>query len=607
MPIIAPRYQPDGVRIGSQPTPQVRPDMSSARAVQAVGDTIASLGESFQHARNVGEQRVRAQNVADETAGEYAFQKYKQDIDREYAKFSVEAVGDKIASSREAFDNKIKDNSHSNYTADMTPGATQAFSRRAELYIGDRQIAADTVAHTRFKAFTVRVAGQEVNESIELAAMNLAGGKQEAAATQMGRAGAAASRIFDASGEDISQEIVPKSYYGALGILVKEDPLKSLYFYQENKDSFGKYSGDAQKVVAAAADTVSVSVYTEIASRGRDSSGNLNPTAMQDNIKAAENNPNDWVDPKLAPILSLDDQRRDRIESNMRQLLAADQAQRASIGHNLMAQVDALYLQPGGEGLANAFVASSGDSINRMLPEDVVKLKAKMNAGPTVTDQSQLVAVENWFDVAETKEEYDNAMARSASFVISVADRKRLAERYRKDVSAIGSEIDSVSKYTKTLWEETYKRNIPSFRDASAKDQLSESENADIQSYKNHAAKVIEILRGSDGKGVKSASPEDIRKAFQKAAAQIDISVDAERVTLPFADATAADIATGLKNDKQERRKIALDIMARKARLGTRFENQDPGEESTLSNMVEYMRTNTIYGHVTDTYRDLFK
>jgi hypothetical protein len=256
MAITAPRYNPSGVHVGSMPTPMVKADTSTASALQTVGDTIASLGKSAQYVQEMQAKRAAIQKDADETAGEDAFHKLKQDVTAKYNEFSVNAVGDKTAGELKKFRDYSKAIDLTTYGGELSVGAQAALKKRADFYMRDTEIAADTVAHARLMNFQDKTGRVEIADAVGAAAMAQAGGNKADALFQVGRAVAASTRVFAASGENLGDRIIPEVNWQTLQIFNKEDYTKAASFYTERKGSFGAYEAAANKQAQKALDTV---------------------------------------------------------------------------------------------------------------------------------------------------------------------------------------------------------------------------------------------------------------------------------------------------------------------------------------------------------------
>jgi hypothetical protein len=239
---VAPRYQPEGVRIGEMPVPTAKADMSGANAMAAIGDTFATLGK----AADVYQHRQKMRQVYDDTVGEEAFKKWERDRESDYNTFKIEAQGSNVPDKRTWFDQQIKGDV-SSYTKDLKPEQVAAFEKRRTFRADTFNQAANNHALIKSNEHVINVSTVEYQDSLSNAAAAKAGGDIKGYMMSIGRANDARSRRQVITGEKYDPvEDVYDANAGALKILSSNDDFEATTeFYEKNKGNFGKYEKNA--------------------------------------------------------------------------------------------------------------------------------------------------------------------------------------------------------------------------------------------------------------------------------------------------------------------------------------------------------------------------
>jgi hypothetical protein len=578
MAITAPRYNPSGVHVGSMPTPMVKADTSTASALQTVGDTIASLGKSAEYIKDTRDQRAKleAQNRLTKVRGLYLDWEAQAEADN--AKNIGEMVGARSMPKLQEYKDKLSSEDLGKYTKDLAPDELEEFNR----LVSRRKITLDSTASQRAlaenKRFTIEVNGTMLTRNVTIAATNLVTGDNESAAGYLQEAQTSAMVIADQRGMSNEQKNMLLSdtraaaYNEAFSIAVKESPERAVTFYEANKGQFGNHTPDVERAMAPVYDAVSIDRHAAAYAGMRDADGNLTEQGMQDAMSGKVEVPD---------TMKLDDQRKYKLQSRLQAILADDVASRKQLGNQLLSNIDGLMTDVNGHSKAQAFVEQNPNYVKRMMPEDRIALTKKLLAGPTVTDVPALQNLEAKLQVANTEEEIAAIAAESGKQVISSADRQRFISATEAKRANLGSKEEKITKDVKKLWEDAYKRQVPEYRSVEGK-KLSDDEMKDINSYRNTALLVNDLLKGTE-----KPSPLDIQKAFQTATSEFKRSDKSGGVIVaPYADVPEAERAEALKGIRRAARQqagIAGIAMRREAEgLGP-----DPGAPSTLSMLLD--------------------
>ena len=563
---VAPRYQPDGVRVGSMPTPQVRPQTGLAEGLASVGESLAGIGRTIDRAQEF-------KTAADDAMAQEAFTRYKRDRDADYDKFKTDANGVNIAKSYESF-NSTLDGDVQAYVKDLSPEQQASFEKRRQFQNETYRKAADGYTHAKSVTFIAETSTQEMQSAVEDAAMASVSGDVERYTASMGRAIKASDTREKAVGmRTPSDDLIAASRYKALDILVKSSPEEAISYYEKYQTQMGQFSDNASKLVQVSADKVSVKRHMDVVLTGaRDANGNLDASlAGQAMAKAEQAYASD-------PLLRMDDQRRQVIQEQFGQVMAADSAERKATGDAVLRNIDAIYTQPNGHLAAKQYIQGEGSmALKRMRPEERVALTKKLMAGPTVTDEAERAQLNSMIDSATQEQDFAAIESLALTRVLSVRDREELQNRLTAGKGYAGKAEGQVRSKVKSLWEEAYQRNVPSWKDAGSERQLTDGEHADIAAYKAHADEVWSRLSN-----VQKPTDADIQKLFKEVSAKVQLPDGSGGVIdKPYATTTVSERSDAKAAQKKEdRRNAAMDVMQKRreeAGLGP-----DPGEPSTV-------------------------
>ena len=583
MAITAPRFQPGGVHVGSMPTPMVRPDMSGANSLAAVGETIASLGKSAQYAQDTIEKRDRleAQNRLTKVRGLYL--DWEVTAEAEHAKATGQMVGSKAVTGLADYGKSLKSEDMTAYTKDLSPDELQEFSRLVDRRKVTLGTSASQHALAENKRYTIDVNSRTAARHLTTAATNLVAGHDAEAAVYLRDAQAAVALVADQQGASkeyqkvIWEDTRASAYKEAMSIAVSTSPEAAVRFYEKNKGAFGKFSDDVQRAAMPMYDAVSVNKHADAYNRMRDEHGNLTQDAMVKVLKGEGETGVNYI----GDAFRLDEQRKLSLQTRMSAMLAVDTAQRKQLGDEVLGNIDARMMEPNGHLKAKSFAAESPKIVGRMTIEDRLALNRKLYEGPTVTDVPALHNLEAKLNTANTEQALSDLETSSHSQLLSAHDRQAFGMAVEKARSNLGSKEDKIKKDVKTLWEEKYQRKIPGYRTTEEK-PLSPGEIKDINSFRSFAILVNDKLSR-----IEKPSQLDIERTFNAAAAEFKMPDGSGGViTLPYADVPEADRANALRGVTRARRhqlaanKIAT--MREEAGLG-----MDPGEPSTMRVLMD--------------------
>jgi hypothetical protein len=239
------------------PVPTVKADMSGANSLAAVGDTLASLGQTADRVQAVRAQRENAKKQADETAAADLAMEWKSRNEAKRDEFKLKAIGQNTYDAYDSFTKGLETDTGDDLLEGKSEGVRTEFNRRATMYRRDIQAAADQHATFEHRRYTLNVAGKEMETASGQAALALARGDNEAYAGYMAQAGVAGRRVEEATGVKMDADgLVTKSRYDALRVLNQESPDEAVKFFDANQKQFGKYADDAARVVAGSQNKV---------------------------------------------------------------------------------------------------------------------------------------------------------------------------------------------------------------------------------------------------------------------------------------------------------------------------------------------------------------
>ena len=149
---VAPRFNPDGVRIGSMPVPQVRPQTGLAEGLASVGESIAGLGKTVDRVQDRQEQRealAKAQQAASlrasTTAGTDAAMVWRERNESRLAKMRQAKMGN-VYDAYEKFDSESSADDGQDLIENLDPIAKEAFNKQTALWRMDLNTKAQTFA-----------------------------------------------------------------------------------------------------------------------------------------------------------------------------------------------------------------------------------------------------------------------------------------------------------------------------------------------------------------------------------------------------------------------------------------------------------------------------
>ena len=332
----APRFQPSGVSVGGMPTPQVRPQTGMAEGVAAAGETIASLGKSYQFAKDVQERRAKIEEASNETAGELAFQKWNQAQKARYDKFQTDAQGEKIGKVRDEFVSGLAGDT-SAYTKDLSPQAIAAFEKRRSLQSQTYSDSAGNIAHDRSGRFIVGVKQAEYKESAERAAAAAAGNDMVGFITNVDRGWAAKQETAKITGEKVDD--AGRSAYraaalvGALELVKRQgSDVATVDFYERYKTAFGADAAAAKLLAQDSQDNLtSADVAILAAGLAKQDSGLVDWAAARRYA---------LTDSEHSPSVQA------KIQKSISGMAKAEEEMRASVGEAAMAKLRIAHTMP---------------------------------------------------------------------------------------------------------------------------------------------------------------------------------------------------------------------------------------------------------------------
>lgn len=264
MPTIAPRFQSEGVHVGSMPVPDVKPAMGGAQSLAAIGETLAGLGKTVDRVQDTQARRqafaeaaAREKQRSAETAAADLAMEWKSRNEKRREDFNRSGIGAKVYDEYSKFVDAFEADTGEDLTKDKSPEVATEFKRRTDIYRRDIQSAADQHAFVQNQAYTRVVSERELKASAASASLALASGKTDSYVASLGQAATAAQRLSESTGMPMDKDgLVGGIHYDALRALLADDPRRAVKFFNENSGKFSQYSDDAKRVVSAAEDTV---------------------------------------------------------------------------------------------------------------------------------------------------------------------------------------------------------------------------------------------------------------------------------------------------------------------------------------------------------------
>jgi hypothetical protein len=416
----APRYTPSGVGIGNMPVPNVQPDLSGARGLAAVGDTLESLGRTVSQVQDTQERRAayeaaqaRARDTADDNAASEMLSDWKARADAREAGFvstkkseTIRAYGDYTKGQVASVDEFVA-------SQQMTPGVAQKFKLKASRQLYEYGAKADSHFAVQNRDYTQETqSGQNALHSGQ-AATALARGDNQAAGASLAAAMTSRRKLAEADGmawtpeyqQQQFQELYADVSYSAYKLRSEIDKKAAVIFHQENKGKFGKYENDVAILADGAADHVWTDevVSISIGKGGRDEFGNLSmdrmaavavATATADATEKERGLPG-YVIPGV-DIGGATPERTKMLEEKLKKELDKDEAARKAHGASVLNGIDKVYMErPDGWEVAKQMLNTEQGAavLGRMDEASRATALEKIVSGPNRSNSEHLFKV----------------------------------------------------------------------------------------------------------------------------------------------------------------------------------------------------------------------
>ena len=340
MPTIAPRFNPEGVRVGSMPVPDVKPAMGAANSLAAIGDTIANLGQTMDRVQDnqarrqaFAEAAAREKQRAAETAAADLSMEWKSRNELRREQFNRKGLGGKVYDEYDSFTKALESDTGQDLLKDKSPEVVTEFNRRTNLYRRDIQSAADQHAFVQNQAYTKITSERELQTSASAASLAIASKDQAGYVAHLAQAATAARRLGDTTGMPVDEAgLVGGIHYEALRVLVQQDPRQAVDFHKMHGSKFGKFADDAGRAVAAAQDAV-------VAEDASDTAASM---AQQDNGLVDFSQA--YADAAKYP--GMDDKRIEMANSKLKSMEVAQNQRRTQAGQDAISAAMELSQQP---------------------------------------------------------------------------------------------------------------------------------------------------------------------------------------------------------------------------------------------------------------------
>lgn len=506
---VAPRFVGEGVRVGSMPTPQAQPADGIARGLQDLGQGLAQAGKGIeaykanrQEEAALAERQGRMRQVAAETGGQDAFDKWKQKMDAAYDTFKVEAHGELVGSKRSAFLSAV-DGDPSDFVKDLSPEAAAAFEKRRAFAAQSYKDASGTVALARTREFTVNTASKEIEESASAASLAYAGGDMAGFRVQHGRAYEAMNRIYEITGQRPSDEaFTATARAGAIEHLRQTGSHAAVAdMYRRDK---GNYGAQETRVAALAQDSLDIVEAGDYMAKSlptmQDADGRFQvPDSVVEDMGKMRPG---MAKHTAAAIAQAGKAYRDRSEAISTELM--DQYERAYADM----RGDSFYKD---ENTLRAFVSLPEDLREAVLKrENDIKRNGPGKSNPDIIGQLEVLR-----RAAPGTPEYERYRSLNINTLpLSAADRKAWTKTQLDDMEQTKggfTEEQRVDKVARAMWQQQNKRDLPSFKPGGP-DDWSAADKEAWQQYEQVKAMALGFLR-DEKSGLNIRNEDDIAKA----------------------------------------------------------------------------------------------
>lgn len=515
MPITAPRYTPGGVNVGSMPVPTVKAQTGMAEGLAAIGDTIASLGKTTQRVVVTQERRQQIKADNEETAGENAFRKWKQQMDTAYQKYGIEAHGELVGVKRDEFLSTVTGDD-SSFTADLSEGARLAFAKRKEFQTVVYRDSSGTLALDRNRKFIVDVAKSEVDSSIAQAGTFVASGDEKAYQASLGRAWEAAKRISPISGQSFNYDDFRAQalYAGMQEVKKNGSPEAVAEYYQKYTGAFDgtnlAFEGSAKTLAQDSLDEMQArSLFSEAVAAGSD------PKTGFDAQKAVDALPKDLPSNVQAKVMD-----------GIQKAAQADMAQRKLIATEFMDRLDdaaergitpgVFYSDPMVEAAYYRMTPSQKAAVWKR--EEDIKVYGTKRDNPGIATMLD-VSTKSYPGSAR----YQWAMTVDVSELPLTAASRQGLLKWRTDQAnrdASYTEDEMADKVLTPAFEANRKMKLPSF---SASKELDPEQLSTLEEYKIFSAEVMRSVRETSKKSGKPITQTDINAEAMRRLTPIEV------------------------------------------------------------------------------------
>lgn len=456
----APRFVGEGVRVGSMPTPQAQPADGIARGLQDLGQGIAQAGRGIeayaQGQREQAAERERQAKIAKAsaaTAGQNAFEKWKQRMDAAYNTFKVEAVGEHVGPKRGQFISTLEGPADE-FIKDLSPEAVAEFNQRREFQAQSYRDASGVVALQQTRAFTLDTASRELGEAQDQAAKAYAVGDMDSFRMQHGRALDAGERVYGVTGQKFNyDEFTAGAKAGALKYLRETGSHAAVAdLYRKNKGQFGAQETQAAALAQDSVDFIESQEYLAAnAAQFQDDEGRFK---TPDDLADAMTNMRPGMAKHVSALVAQAHRAyRERSEATAKALM--DTYEQAA----MTMQADVFYKD---ENTLRAFTSLPDDLRESVLArERDIQQFGPRRSNPDIISRLELAArsapgseQHNWY-----------LRSQMASLPLSASDREQWTKRQADDAARGGDFTDeqAVDKVARKLWQQQNKTDLPSF------------------------------------------------------------------------------------------------------------------------------------------------
>lgn len=546
MPTIAPRFNPEGVRVGSMPVPDVKPAMGTANALASIGDTIANLGQTVDRVQDnqarraaVEEHKANIRKATDKAAASDQIQRYKIKLDEERTRFQTDANRANIPKAMESFDAFLA-SGHESFVKDLTPEQLAIFQQDKSLLDYAAQADVRGVAHGRMKQWNLETAKTDYESATTNAAYARATGKDGLAAVHIAQAHARAKDAANLTGAEYNPSATEeKVEIQALEELIKSRaPHTAVDFYK--KGNFGRLQSEADSIIRPQMDAAWAKTQSD-AMKHPDGKYRLKVGETPDVDKMDSQGPVVYkpitVFDANAAIQSVDEmdvspERKELLKKNIAIEAEAQNAQLKAIGEGAARELDTVQLL--GDSATKSWLESNETKakLDLMPLENKNAIYDRYRRGPAHSNPEHSAYLKHLLQVGDKR-----ALAAVTRGSLSVTNAEWEAfdkERQTSDDPL----VKKINQYVNERWEDGGRKAIPSpTRDK----PLSPDEQITINRIDATRRYVANLLETSPGwKEERNKDPNAIYRqmeaAYKDATKPKEVTVDGEKIMTTVAE-----------------------------------------------------------------------